>query len=441
MDVSIEPEIDVIEQAYMDGLGRAPDGPGYDYWKADLDNRGLSGQAAADYMNMQMGVSQEGTSKAAGTYTNTFDEFGDDAYWICENKTDPLAQSFFVENTHGVYITQADVYLQAKDETLPLIVQLRTVKLGLPTDEVIPFGEVVLQPGYVNISEDASIPTSVVFPSPVYLSPGETYALVLMSVSPNYMAWISRMGEIDIQTVNSPQDEQILVSSQPTLGSLFKSQNGETWNPSQYEDLKFNLWRAQFNKLSGNINFHNPSLLTYSDDIFKLRKNSAQISSNKIRVGFNTVISDTGIKLGNTVTQMGSNASGNYVGSGGTATGNLTITNAGFGYTPSSGSQVYSNVSLNAITGTGKNGTVNITVTNGVAVAATMASGGTGYVLGDVVGVSSVGINSLGSGMEFSITTLTGTNEWILDNVQGEFNTGVGKTFKYTNSAGITTTP
>ena len=129
---------------------------------------------------------------------------------------------------------------------LPLIVQLRTVKLGVPTKEVIPFGEVVLQPGYVNVSDDASIPTAAVFSSPVYLAPGETYALVLMSVSPNYMAWISRMGEIDIQTVNSPQDEQILVSSQPTLGSLFKSQNGETWNASQYEDLKFSLWRAQF---------------------------------------------------------------------------------------------------------------------------------------------------------------------------------------------------
>ncbi len=247
------------------------------------------------------------------------------------------------------------------------------------------------------------------------------------------------MGEVDIQTVNNPESEQVQVSSQPTLGSLFKSQNGQTWNPSQFEDLKFNLWRAQFSKTSGNINFHNPSLLTYSDDINPLRKDSLQVSSNKIRVGFNTVISDSGLNLGNTITQMGSNASGNYVGSGGTATGNLTITNAGFGYTPSSGSQVYSGVNLNAITGTGKNGTVNITVTNGVAVAATMASGGSGYALGDVVGVSSVGINSLGSGMEFSIATLTGTNELVLDNVQGEFNTGVGKTFQYINSAGITT--
>ncbi len=461
--VAVEEDPDIIEQAYMDLLGRQPDGPGYDYWKQDLLNHpetaaamavlgsvendegivgagvgSFTGQHAAntivDYLAMQFGVSKEGQAKAAGTYVQ-----GQGEYWICENKTDPLAQSFFVENTHGVYITQADVFLAAKDDTLPLIVQLRTVKLGLPTEEVIPFGEVVLQPGYVNVSDNGRIPTSVVFPSPVYLSPGETYCIVLMSVSPNYRAWISRMGEVDITTVNKSEDRQVQVSSQPTLGSLFKSQNGQTWNPSQWEDLKFSLWRAQFNKTSGNVNFHNPSLLTYSDDINPLRKDSFQINSNKIRVGFNTVISDSGINLGNTVIQMGSNASGNYVGSGGTATGNLTITNAGFGYTPSSGSQVYSGVNLNAITGTGKNGTVNITVTNGVAVAATMASGGTGYALGDVVGVSSVGINSLGSGMEFSIASLTGTNEWVLDNVQGEFNSGVGKTFQYINSAGITT--
>ena len=462
--VAQEDDPDIIEQAYLDLLGRQPDGPGYDYWKEDIQNNpetaaafavigsvensegagNLAGISAANtitnYLAKQFGVSLEGQDKAAGTYTNTFDTYGNDAYWICENKTDPLAQSFFVENTHGVFITQADIFIASKDDTLPLIVQLRTVKLGIPTEEVIPFGEVVLQPGYVNTSDNASIPTSVVFPSPVYLSPGETYCIVLMSVSPNYHAWISRMGEIDIQTVNNPEAEQVQVSSQPTLGSLFKSQNGQTWNPSQFEDLKFNLWRAQFNKKTGNINFHNPSLLPASDDIHPLRKDSLQISSNKIRIGFNTTISDTGINLGNTVLQLGSNATGNYVGSAGTATGNLTITNAGFGYTPSSGSQVYSNVALNAITGTGKNGTANITISNGVAVAATIASGGIGYSLGDVVGISSVGINSLGSGIQFSITTLTGTNEFVLDNVQGEFATGVGKTFQYINSSGVTTT-
>ena len=36
------------------------------------------------------------------------------------------------------------------------------------------------------------------------------------------------------------------ISTQPTLGSLFKSQNASTWTPSQYEDLKFTLYRAVF---------------------------------------------------------------------------------------------------------------------------------------------------------------------------------------------------
>ena len=36
------------------------------------------------------------------------------------------------------------------------------------------------------------------------------------------------------------------ISTQPTLGSLFKSQNASTWTPSQYEDLKFILYRANF---------------------------------------------------------------------------------------------------------------------------------------------------------------------------------------------------
>ena len=64
-----------------------------------------------------------------------------------------------------------------------------------------------------------------------------------------------------------------------------------------------------------------------------LDKDSLDISSNKIRIGFNTTISDATVALGNIISQYGSNATGNYVGSAGTASGNLTITNAGVGYT------------------------------------------------------------------------------------------------------------
>ena len=352
---------------------------------------------------------------------------------------DPLAQSFFVGPGTGIYVTKVDLYFGSKDEFLPVSVQLRTMQLGMPTTEIIPFGEVVLDPDDVNVSDDGSVVTTVTFPSPVYLPGGKSYAIVLLSTSNDYTAWISRMGEVDVQTKNKPESEQVVVSSQPTLGSLFKSQNGETWNPSQYEDLKFTLYRAEFKQRTGNINFVNPPLVTYSDDIPPLLKDSFSINSNKIRIGFNTTISDTGITLGNTIQQLGSNATGNYVGSAGTATGNLTITNAGIGFTPSSGAWTYQNVSLTTITGFGRNATANITISNGVASAATILSGGSGYVVGDVVGLTQIGVNSLGRDLKFSIASLTGTNEFVLDNVQGEFATGVGKTINYVTSAGIVT--
>ena len=356
-----------------------------------------------------------------------------------EGHRDPLAQSFWCDSP-GMYATKVDLYFGSKDEFLPVAVQLRTMKLGVPTTEIIPFGEVILDPDEVNVSDDASVVTTVNFPSPVYLTGGQSYAIVLLSNSNDYTAWISRMGEVDVQTKDKPESEQVIVSSQPTLGSLFKSQNGETWNASQYEDLKFTLYKARFREgLTGSVNFVNPPLVTNSDDVVPLLKDSLSINSNKIRIGFNTTITDTGITVGNIITQDGSNATGRFAGAAGTATGNLTITNAGVGYTPSSGSETYNHVPMVTQTGSGRNGTLNMTITNGVAVAATVVNGGTGYVIGDVVGVSTVGLTSLGKDIKFSIASLTGINEYVLDNVQGDFVTGVGKTIRYTTSAGIVT--
>ena len=47
------------------------------------------------------------------------------------------------------------------------------------------------------------------------------------------------MGELD-------RGGSRMVSKQPHLGVLFKSQNNTTWTPSDYEDLKFTLYRASF---------------------------------------------------------------------------------------------------------------------------------------------------------------------------------------------------
>ena len=137
--------------------------------------------------------------------------------------------------------------MRDKDEELPLTLQVRTVETGLPTSKILPFSVVVKDPSEVNVSEDASIPTTFTFDSPVYLTGEHEYALVLVTPAENYNCWISRMGEVDISTVGLPDEQQVLISQQPYLGSLFKSQNGTTWDPSQYEDMKFTIRKAVFN--------------------------------------------------------------------------------------------------------------------------------------------------------------------------------------------------
>ena len=350
---------------------------------------------------------------------------------------DPLAQSFACDDTTGVFLTKVDAYFRSKDAQLPVTCQIRTVDLGTPTRTVLPFSEVVLEPEKVNLSEDGSVATSFVFESPVYLEGRQEYAIVLLSNSTEYTVWISRLGEVDIRTANGPESSQVIVSTQPTLGSLFKSQNASTWTPSQFEDLKFKLYRAEFVTSPGTINFYNPILDQGNAQIPRLTRNPINIISSKVRVGLGTTVQDAGLTFGNTVYQPSSEAYGTYVGAVGIAT-NLSVINAGIGYTPVSGGYTFNNVSLTTITGTGRNATANITITNGVAVAATINSGGTGYQIGDVLSVAQLGITSLGKNLRISVGGVNGINELILDQVQGTFatGTGVGNTIKYVNNSG-----
>ena len=407
----------LITAQYRASLGRTPSASEVSYWTNAVRRTGSNVSVALS------AIKNSSEAKSRRSRTCIFD---------------PLGQTFFVEETSGIFVTSIDVFFRTKDNTLPVTVQLRSTKLGLPTSKVYPFSEVVVDPDDINLSDDGSVPTRINFNSPVYLSGGEFHSIVLLSASNDYTAWISRLGEVDITTANEPEERQVVVTTQPLLGSLFKSQNGVTWNPSQYEDLKFILNRAIFAP-QGNVNFYNPVTNIDSDSSVFATRNALEISSNQIRVGLGTTVQEPDFTIGNTVIQLGSNVSGNYVGSAGTATGTMSIINSGIGYTPSSGSFTYSNVALTNVTGTGKNATANITITNGVAVAATISNGGTGYSVGDVLTSTGIGTNSLGRNLRLSVSDITGINELIIDNVQGEFTVGAAGTIQYINNSGVTT--
>ena len=346
---------------------------------------------------------------------------------------DPLAQSFLVEDETGIFLTRCDVYFRTKDDMdIPVVFQIRSMKDGLPSQHVLPFSEVVLDPNDVNVSADGSVATSFTFKAPVYLEGGnQEYAIALASNSTKYTVYVSRVGENDLLT-------QTFISNQPYLGSLFKSQNASTWEPSQWEDLKFNLYRADFVD-NGSVEFYNPELTNGNNQVATLNGNALEVKSRQVRVGLGTTVGDSTYVVGNTFSQLGTNATGDLTGVAGIATGTLNLINVGLGYTPASGQFQFNGVDMITVTGSGRGAKADVTVQNGVAIAATLGSGGSGYQVGDVLTVNTIGLSSVGQNMRLSITGIGVTQELILDNVQGDFVVGAANTVQFVNSSGITT--
>ena len=351
--------------------------------------------------------------------------------------TDPLAQSFIVDDPTGIYLTSMDIYFQSvpQDDSTPVTVQIREVELGTPSQKILAYSEVSKDPREIQVSDDASIATKFAFESPVFLNGQREYAIIILSNSTEYTVWISRLGESDVSTLGR-EEGQILVSSQRLLGSLYKSQNASVWTPSQYEDLTFQLFRADFAS-SGSVQFFNPNLPA---DYEIMTGNPLQMSSNSIRVGLGTTVTSSDLVDGNLITQENTNASGRFVGYGGSVTGNLTLTNVGAGFTPSDAAYyTFTGIALTAITGNGINAIADITISGGVAIGATITDGGKGFAIGDVLQPISIGNKNLGSGMRLSVSNIYGRNELVLDDVQGTFSTGVNDFLKYTNTSGLTT--
>ena len=86
---------------------------------------------------------------------------------------------------------------------------------------------------------NSTIPTRFNFNYPVYLQDNTDYALNIECDTTEYEIWSSRLGETDISS-------GLVVNTQPLLGSVFKSQNVDNWTEDLFEDIKFTLYRAEF---------------------------------------------------------------------------------------------------------------------------------------------------------------------------------------------------
>ena len=340
-------------------------------------------------------------------------------------RRDPLAQSFTVDGT-GAFLTSFDVYFAAKDETAKLTVQLATVELGIPTINLVQdFTEVVLNPDDINISGDASVPTTIRFPSPVFLPPDEEYALIfLCPQSDKYEMWVSTMGQKSIKTTQLPDVQNVIVSKQYIGGSLFKSQNGTIWTPSQNQDLTFKLRKAKFVN-SGNVRFYNTPIEPGNRNCQILPTNPIRSLPRKLKV----TIAGSGTRtnsvfpLGRKVSTGAANLSedqsitGIIEGQGAPVTAE-GIATGGRGYSFSSTTAV----PTVALTGSGTGLTVNVTLSSGVVTGVAINAGGTGYQVGDVFTFDNSNAQVIrGAGFKGAVETINSTFDTLyLTDVQGE---------------------
>ena len=159
---------------------------------------------------------------------------------------DPVAQTFYVDKVDGIYATRIRLYFATKSNSIPVSVELRPVENGHPSSTtIIPGSVVFVNPSNVTVSNNASAPTDFRFDEPIFLNPYTEYAFVVKAESVDYNIYIA---ETEQFILNSTEKK---VTKQPTLGSLFLSQNSSTWEPAQTKDMMFQIHQAQFDLAGG----------------------------------------------------------------------------------------------------------------------------------------------------------------------------------------------
>ena len=349
---------------------------------------------------------------------------------------DPLAQTFFVDQrqyNNGVQITSVRLLFKTKDPDVPVQIQIRPVVNGYPhSSQILPYADMTVNPETVKeVSEatmrarysdptltqpldDSALYTTVTFDGPVTLQPGTEYAIVLIANSIKYQVYVSEVGQKLVGTDR-------LISTQPYLGSFFKSQNASTWTAIQEEDLMFRIMRAEYAPVTANVEFRLDSAdlptSNVSVDSFYITSQNLILPNTSIGTQYATTLSSTGERqnmrsfnieenvyfddtLGRRVLTSDANsfkvrlllasdntqisplvdverlsvlAIENFVDDLALANTDIVLTNPGFGYTTNS------NVSISITGGGGAGANAYATFSGGIVSGIVVDAGGSGY--------------------------------------------------------------
>ncbi|SBW14322.1 hypothetical protein BR10RB9215_C11148 [Brucella sp. 10RB9215] len=146
---------------------------------------------------------------------------------------DPLAQTFTLARAwclSGIRLMCAKVGAPSNS----ILVQIRTVEVGLPTSTVIAEAFV---PG-TDLHEGGIFTAR--FKYPVFIPGAREYSVVVLTDDAEHSLFVAEIGKIDLDT-------NAIISEQPfTIGVLLSSSNASTWTVHNEADLWFELLGCRF---------------------------------------------------------------------------------------------------------------------------------------------------------------------------------------------------
>lgn len=182
--------------------------------------------------------------------------------WLSVCPYDPVAQTFIVDKLNypnGVFLSSVKFFFRTKPTTdnAPVTLSIVGTLNGYPNGVSLDNSVVTVSKDKINISEtphylDPTTYTEFTFDVPVYIQPNVLYSFVMRSTSSEYNLWTAAFNDTAVASsvknnYTDPTPSVITkISSSPYVGSLFISQNSQTWTADQNQSLMFVANRCVF---------------------------------------------------------------------------------------------------------------------------------------------------------------------------------------------------
>jgi len=152
---------------------------------------------------------------------------------------DPIAETFLIPAEGATYLSAVGLFFAAKSATQPFTIQIRTVVNGYPSQQVL--ASCTLEPADISVSADGSVETVFTFEHVLGYQPGNEFCFVPMpgGNSTDFEVWAAELGAIDAATGE-------IIGPPMADGVAFHSPNGRTWDPWTRRDLKYKLYKSNF---------------------------------------------------------------------------------------------------------------------------------------------------------------------------------------------------